>query len=169
MSQQGEVLELVPPDQIHNKLERFNFDGKHNPEKIAVDLIVTMLKFNGMGISANQVGLPHRVFVMNTSPQMMVCFNPKIVDTSEEQVVLDEGCLSYPGLFVKIRRPKHVRVRFQTPNGEMTTQKYTGMTARVFQHEMDHMEGIDFLSRASEFHKEKALRKFRLASRKRRF
>ena len=77
------------------------------------------------------------------------------------QIVLDEGCLTYPGLYVKIKRPQHVRVRFQTPNGETLTKQFTGMTARIFQHELDHLDGIVFYNKANRYHREQAMRKWK--------
>jgi peptide deformylase len=116
----------------------------------------------GIGIAANQVGVPYRVFAMRGHPENFVCYNPKIVQPSEQQIVLEEGCLTYPGLFVKVKRPQHIRVRFQTPNGDMRTETYTGMTARIFQHELDHLDGIIFYNKASRYHRDQALRKWKL-------
>lgn len=78
---------------------------------------------------------------------------------SEEVITLEESCLSFPRLIVKIKRPRHVRVRFQSPTGETVTQQFTGMTARVFQHELDHLNGVLFYTRANRFHREKAFKK----------
>jgi peptide deformylase len=116
---------------------------------------------NGLGIAANQVGTPYRIFAMRGAPENFVCFNPKIVQYSEQTVVLEEGCLTYPGLLVKIKRSEFIRVRFQTPNGETLTKQFIGMSARVFQHEMDHLDGIVFYNRANKFHREQALRKWK--------
>jgi|ERR1019366_3719964 peptide deformylase len=116
--------------------------------QLAYDLTETMKKKNGIGLAANQVGYNYRVFVMNTYPQVFVCFNPRIVNVSDETILLEEGCLSYPNLWVKIRRSKTVKVRFTLPNGETVTHTFDGLTARVFQHELDHLNGIIFYSRA---------------------
>ncbi len=121
-----------------------------------------MMELNGLGISANQLGLPYRVFVMRTAPELTICFNPRLVDASTEQVVLlEEGCLSYPGLHVKIKRPAHIKVRYQTVTGDTVTDKFTGLTARVFLHELDHMNGVDFISRAGPMAKDLAMRKWK--------
>jgi peptide deformylase len=120
-----------------------------------------MYEYNGLGLAANQVGEPYRIFAMRGQPENFVCFNPKIVQPSEMEVVLEEGCLTYPGLLVKIKRPQHIRVRFQMPNGETVTKQFTGMTARVFQHEMDHLDGIVFFNRANRYHKELAFKKWK--------
>jgi peptide deformylase len=85
-------------------------------------------------------------------------FNPMIVDYSEETVVYEEGCVSYPGIFLKIKRPRSVRVRYRNWEGEANTIRFDGYTARVFQHEYDHLNGITFHSRASRYHLEQARR-----------
>lgn len=92
---------------------------------------------------------------------MLVCFNPRIVDVSPEEVYHEEGCLTFPGLFIKIKRPVHIKVRFQYPNGETVTEKFTGITARIFQHELDHLDGILFQMRANKIHLEQAENKLR--------
>jgi peptide deformylase len=120
-----------------------------------------MYENNGIGIAANQVGVPYRVFAMRGQPQNFVCFNPRVVQPSAEEIILEEGCLSFPGLIVKVKRPRHVRVRFQTPNGDTRTETFIGMTARVFQHEMDHLEGKLYFSRSSRYHREIAMKKWK--------
>lgn len=154
------ILNLVKDSDpiLKQVMENFNFlSPPTDPIQLAKDLAETMIDNKGIGLSANQVGLPYRVFVITGSP-IQACFNPKIVDTSTEMVYLEEGCLSYPGLVVKIKRPRMIRVRFTMPNGETKTEKFDGMTARIFQHELDHLNGIVHISRANLYHKEKALK-----------
>ena len=142
--------------------EDFDFkDPPFDPVEFAQTLVKFMYESNGLGIAANQVGVPYRIFAMRAHPENFVCYNPKIVQPSEKTIVLEEGCLSYPGLVVKVKRPEFVRVRFQTPNGETLTKQFVGMTARVFQHEYDHLEGERFFDKANRFHREKALSKWR--------
>jgi peptide deformylase len=120
-----------------------------------------MYESNGIGLAANQVGVPYRAFAMRGAPENFVCFNPKVVQPSETLISLEEGCLTFPGLLVKIKRPQHIRVRFQTPNGDTLTKQFTGMTARIFQHELDHLDGIVFYNRANRVHRDTALEKWR--------
>lgn len=152
------ILELVASTHpiLKQKIEPFDFTSEVDPIELAANLGDTMLANNGLGLAANQVGLPYRVFVMRTADLPIVCYNPKIVDVSTETVLLEEGCLSHPNLFVKIKRPKKIKVRFTEPNGQTTTQIYDGMTARVFQHELDHLDGICHLQRANKYHLEQA-------------
>jgi peptide deformylase len=152
-----------PPHEIYNlisnksellrqKIETFDFeDPPIDPIYLGNSLLATMRLHEGMGLSANQCGLPYRVFVMRNESDPII-FNPKIVDISDEDILLDEGCLSYPFLFIPIKRPKTIKVRFANVLGDIKTQKYTGITARCFLHEFDHLEGINFMNRASKFH-----------------
>lgn len=154
-------LELVPSDSaiLRTHLEPFNFSNPPvNPQELAAALTQIMLDENGLGISANQVGLPYRVFIMAANPPLAI-FNPRIVDETTEQVLLDEGCLSFPNLFVKIKRAKSIKVRFQDFDGVVHTEKFTGMTARIFQHELDHLNGIVYTKHAHPIHLQRAMNK----------
>jgi peptide deformylase len=125
------------------------------------ELVKFMYENNGIGIAANQVGVPYRIFAMRGAPENFVCINPKIVSFSNEEIILEEGCLTYNGLYVKIKRPRHIRVRFNTPNGEVMTRQFTGISARIFQHELDHLDGVIFYNKANRVHRDKALEKWR--------
>jgi peptide deformylase len=141
-------------------IPEFDFtNSPDNPNDIALELMTIMNENNGIGLAANQIGKLHRVFVMRGHPENFVCFNPRIVHMEEEQIVLEEGCLSYPNLLIKIKRPKQIRVRFQTPSGTIVTKVFDGLTARVFQHELDHLNGILFHKRANRIHREQAFKK----------
>jgi len=126
-----------------------------DPLQLYTDLAETMRDNEGMGLSANQIGVRTRAFVMR-GEEILGIFNPRVVDESSEMVTLEEGCLSYPNLFVKIKRPKSIKVRFTTPDGETSTKTFTGMTARVFLHELDHLDGVVHTSRANRFHLDQA-------------
>jgi len=158
-------MDLVRPlvdknnDILYQKTERFDFTNPPiDPSELAHILAQTMIVNNGIGLAAPQVGLPYRSFVMGGNP-IFCCFNPVIVDTSSEQIYLEEGCLTFPGLIVKVKRPKMIRARYTEPNGQTVTKKFIGMTARVFQHELDHLNGILFTQRANSYHLEKAKKK----------
>lgn len=155
------ILELVDCTEpiLKQELEQFNFSKPPvNPLDLVTDLVETMLHHNGIGLSANQCGLPYRVFVM-LGLEIIPCFNPRIVDMSKETIVLEEGCLSYPGIFTKVKRPRRIKVRYADPTGSVVTQTFDGMTARVFQHELDHLDGINYQQRANRYHLEQALKK----------
>jgi peptide deformylase len=162
------IYNLVPCDHpiLHSEVEKFDFDNPPiDPIELSNNLIETMAHYRGLGLSANQCGLPYRVFVM-WSEVPLACFNPRIIDESTEQVQLEEGCLSYPQLLLPIKRAKIIKVRFQDHTGEVRTDKFIGMTARCYQHELDHLNGVDYTRRASSFHLSRGLRKQKVLLRK---
>lgn len=147
-------------DMLRAKMPEFSFQTPpEDPIELTQTLIKTMKAGNGIGLAANQIGKQYRVFVMQTDPPM-VCFNPRVTWYSDETVVLDEGCLSFPGVTVKIKRPQHIRVRFQDPYGNVVVKKFTGLAARVFLHELDHLDGVEHFTRANEMHRERFKRKW---------
>jgi peptide deformylase len=157
------ILNLVNKNDpiLKTELEHFDFSNPPtDPIELAHDLAQTMIDRKGIGLAANQVGLPYRVFVIS-GEQILACFNPRIVDYSSEQVYMIEGCLSHPGLAIKVKRPSTIKVRYTQPNGETKTEKFQGLTARVFQHELDHLNGIVHINRASLIHKEQAFKQQR--------
>ena len=122
-----------------------------------------MIEEKGVGLAAPQIGIMARVFVIGnpSDPASIIgVFNPLITNYDEDTVVYEEGCVSYPGLFIKIKRPRGIRVRYRGWNGEADTVRYEGYTARVFQHEYDHLNGITYQTRANRYHLEQA-RKFK--------
>lgn len=126
---------------LTTKLPTFDFsEPAIDPVELAHILVREMNSKNGYGLSANQIGLPYRAFAMRGSPNL-VCINPRIVWSSDETNEMEEGCLSFPNLIFKARRKNAIRVRFATPNGQVITRDFNGLTSRIFQHEMDHMEG----------------------------
>ena len=108
-------------------------------------LKMTMKQFNGLGLSANQCGVFERVFVIGSEHFQFACINPKIIDQSAEMIKDNEGCLSYPALYLKIERPSWIMASFYNENGEKVDMKMEGLTARCFQHELDHMNGVRFV------------------------
>ena len=156
------ILDLVKQDDpiLKQKCEPFDFDNPQvDPEKLARDLKESIIHHKGIGLSACQVGLPYRVFVVgdpNDPDNIKVFFNPRIVDTSDENVLIEEGCLSFPGLFMKVKRPVNCRIRFADPRGVIDTQVYDDIPARAILHEYDHMDGILFHHRANPYHREQA-------------
>ena len=166
------VYALVEPTAsiLKEPTERFNFDNPQvDPEQLAQQLAETMILHNGVGLAAPQVGLPLSVFVVgnpNDRETIMAMFNPNVVDAMGEDTYLEEGCLTFPGLYIKIKRPQQVRVRFTDMNGETTTTKYTGMTARAIQHEYDHLQGVLFKQKANPIHRDRAMRKYKQLQRR---
>jgi peptide deformylase len=118
-----------------------------------------MIENKGVGLSAPQLGIMARVFVIgnpSSIQDIIGVFNPFITNYDEETVVYEEGSLTYPGLFVKIKRPRGIRVRYRGWDGVGDAVRYEGYTSRVFQQQYDHLNGITFQERANRFHLEQA-------------
>ena len=158
------IYDLVKPNNeiLRVAAQEFNFqDPPLDPLELASDLKESMIEHRGLGLSACQIGLPWKVFVAgdpNDPDNIKVFFNPKIVSSSENIVLMEEGCLSYPGLFIKVKRPDSIRIRYARSSGDITTDVFDGVPARVVQHEYDHMSGVIFKTRATKFHYEQAVR-----------
>jgi peptide deformylase len=146
----------------------FDFqDPLVDPKELAQKLHFHMIRNDGLGISACQIGIPLRAFAMRIEQDTpFVLFNPRIVNVSEKEIPMKEGCLSFPLLFLNVKRPDAVRLRYQTETGETVTNQFIGMTARIALHEMDHMDGVVFTSRASQYETQRALRKRMILKRK---
>jgi len=127
--------------------------------RLANDLIAAMWREGGIGLAANQVGVRARLFTVRSSPNL-ACFNPRIIDQSREEIELEEGCLTYPGVVVKVKRPKVVKVRFQTPTGQTSNMTLDGIGSRIFQHELDHLNGLSLLSRLTRLSRDVAQRRW---------
>ena len=113
-----------------------------------------MIKYGGIGLTCNQIGLPFNMFVMGGHSKIengkkYTCINPKIVSASEEQILFKEGCLTFPFLFLAIKRPKTVVVQYETVEGGEVEETLDGMFSRIYQHEYDHTLGRVFTERVS--------------------
>ena len=143
----------------------FDFDNPpEDPKEIASKMAETMDKFGGLGLSANQCGLPYRMFVMRTMREgdeeatIESYFNPELVRVSQETDMMKEGCLSFPDIYLMIRRSKTIELKYQDASGESHQIMLERLGARCVQHEMDHLNGIIFLQRASRLKIERALK-----------
>ena len=144
------LKKLIPSNDklLHEKIVKCSYNLDRG--KLSYTLTENMFHHNGVGLSANQIGIKERAFVMISdmeSQDTLTCFNPKIVKESKEMVTMEEGCLSYPEVFLDIARPETVVVKYEDEGKELHKIKLTGFIARIFQHEYDHMEGIDFTER----------------------
>ena len=144
------IRELVKPEHqlFHHRIQSCSYNlDRHHLSKILID---NMIHHNGIGISANQIGIWERAFAMIRDlehQEVMVCFNPRIIKSYTEEVEMEEGCLSYPDLFLKVKRPDRIVVKYEDVDKKTHKVKLSGLASRVFQHEYDHMEGIDFTQR----------------------
>ena len=142
------------PDPIlRQRMPEFDFENPSvDPVKLEKDMLDLMYEYDGIGLAANQVGIPVRMFVMGhrESPEPgMAFFNPEVVANTEDIADLEEGCLSFPGIFVKIKRPKAIKARWQNSLGEVKEANLEGYECKCFLHELDHLEGIVFQDRVS--------------------
>ena len=120
--------------------------------KLIVDMVQTMKEGQGIGLAAPQVGVSKRVIIVQTDLEgrrILALVNPKIIKKSQEKEMDEEGCLSFPGIFLEIKRAKEVEVEGLDIKGEKIKLKAKGLLARVFQHEIDHLDGILFIDRIS--------------------
>ena len=141
---------LVPENDpiLKEVLPEFDFTNPPvNPNEFASTLVDTCKKYEGYGLSANQCGFRHRVFVVGAGDDYVAFFNPKILETKGE-VHMMEGCLSFPMLGLHITRPAELVIQYQDFNGEIKSGHYIGMTARCILHELDHLNGIVYTSKA---------------------
>jgi peptide deformylase len=151
-------LVKAPDVMLETAVQRFDLGNIH-PAPIVLDMIDLMEKEGGMGLSANQVGFNGQIFVMKTylnkqfgSPIAVI--NPIIKGLSKEIEEGVEGCLSHPGLLLKVKRPISCLVEFETltddgKNVIHVEAKFDDIDARIFLHEYDHLHGIQFIDRVS--------------------
>ena len=139
--------------------EIFDFENpREDPKEIEKNMSEAMDKFGGIGLSANQVGLPYRMFVMRTQDGTQAFFNPELTKVSQETDLLKEGCLSFPDIYLMIKRSKVVEMKYQDAEGKEHITTLEGIGSRCVQHEIDHLNGILFLQRASTLKLERALK-----------
>ena len=163
------IYTLLEPEHplLLTKLPEITADTEPEDRKeLLANMVESMKHYGGIGLSANQCGIPIRMFVFGDNENYIPCFNPKILEYGGPEMPIEEGCLTYPGLFVKIYRPEWIVAQWEDENRELHKENFTELQSRVFQHEYDHMEGIDFQSRAGRISLSIAKRKVKRAQRK---
>ena len=134
------IKELVEPEHqlFHHRIQSCSYNlDRHHLSRVLID---NMIHHNGIGISANQIGIWERAFAMVRdieNNEVMVCFNPRIIKSYSEEIEMEEGCLSYPELFLKIKRPDKIVVKYEDEDKKLHKIKLEGLASRVFQHEYD--------------------------------
>ena len=155
-----EVIKLPHPTlrRKAHKVNKFNADL----QQLIEDMIETMRDEPGVGLAAPQVNISQRLIVVeypeddsvpNTKPKVFVFANPELTQVSDEKVKGIEGCLSVPNLYGEVERSQSVTVCGQNRHGKKVTVKANGWLARIFQHEIDHLNGILFADRADVLYK----------------
>ena len=151
----NEILEREVKDV---DLENLEFD----PVELKKEMVEFMIANNGIGLSANQIGLDAKVFVMGDSVEnSTMCINPTVLQYTSDTQDDIEGCLSFPNIFVKIKRPKEILARYWNENLEECTVKIEGYSAKCYLHEMEHLLGITMKDRASKLKWDMATKKAR--------
>ena len=165
------IYTLLPPNdpRVLSSVAEFNIEIFKDEEKIELkefvdNMFETMKKYGGIGLSANQVGKPYRMFIMGDHPSISkgkkwVCINPKITNVTKDLIRYKEGCLTFPFLFLDIERPQDITVEYLDENLEKKEEHMTCIVARCYQHEFDHMQGIVFTEHVSKLKLEMALKK----------
>jgi len=142
------ILKMRMPD--------FNFvNPPIDPKSLSIRLLRTLKHYNGLGLSANQCALPFRVFVMMPD---IVCFNPRIIEKGSD-AIKPEGCLSFPGMTLKVSRPTYIIAEYEDANGTTFQKRFEGMTAQCYMHELDHMNGVRFIEKISQLKLQMARKK----------
>ena len=147
----------APDEFLEKQVKEFDFSNM-DPAEISKNMIDTMHKYKGIGLAANQVGVDAQIFVMGEKDPMTV-INPIITEVGTEKVEMEEGCLSFPGLYMKVSRPSVVSVQYLDIEQKECIIKLEGFHARVFLHEYDHLQGITFDQRVSKLRLEMAKKK----------
>ncbi len=133
-------------------------------DKKLLSLINEMFKImeeaHGVGLAAPQIGHPLRLVVIQFEDNRYVLVNPEIIDKSKEQEEFEEGCLSFPGVSVNIKRPSRVKVAYHDEKGKRSILEANGLLSRIVQHEIDHINGVLIIDRANKRERLEALEKF---------
>jgi peptide deformylase len=159
-------FKLGPHQSLIQRSEDWNFLIDQNAERLEKSMIDFMIDANGIGLAANQIGIVKRVFVMGSNnipgfPAPFAVFNPRIVEASTEMITDQEGCLSYPGLFLTVKRPSWIVAEYQNAKGDTIEARFDGYLSKCFQHELDHLDGICFVDKVSPLKLNLAMKKLR--------
>ena len=130
--------------------EAWDFEKDGDPTELVKEMFATLVDHGGVGLAAPQCGVMKNIFVMGNFKKMTACINPAVVSTSGDSVVDGEGCLSFPSLWLKVKRPTEVNVQYQNIEGETVQEELSGLEARVFLHEFDHLLGVTFDNRVGD-------------------
>lgn len=160
------TFKLGPHQTLVEQSTPWDFEKDGDAKQLEKDMIDFMLSNNGIGLAANQIGIAKRVFVMGSNniegfPAPFAVFNPVIKETSEELVLDKEGCLSYPGLWLTVKRPAWCIAEYQDRDGNFNEIKVDGYLAKCFQHEYDHLNGVCFVDKVSAMKLNLAMKKIR--------
>lgn len=138
-----------------------------DPElQIHIDnMIKIMCDNDGVGLAANQVDKHHRMFVAEIGGDIQAFINPEITEFGKDIMISTEGCLSFPGMIAKLRcRSRHIQVKYYDRHGQLHEHKLSNLESAIYQHELDHLNGITILNRMSSLQRQIQLKKYRKES-----
>lgn len=130
-------------------------------QKFIEEMYSAMETFGGIGLSAIQLGIAKSIFVLSINGERQTVINPCILETSDEFSYENEGCLSIPQVWTRVRRPETIKVEFFNEKGEKQTKEYKGIWSRAFQHEYDHLCGLTFFDRINKYQAQTVLKKYK--------
>jgi peptide deformylase len=145
-------LELLKENdpQLLEVSEPWDFEVDGDPTELVTEMAKFMTDNGGVGLAAPQVGIKKRIFIMGNFTKLVACINPTIVSLSEDRALDLEGCLSFPELFMKVKRPASCLVQYYNTDGIQIERELTGLESRVFLHEFDHLIGVTFNQRVGD-------------------
>ena len=133
---------------LHKRISECSYNLDRS--KLSYTLHENMFHHGGCGLAANQIGINERAFVMILDDEFVetiTCFNPVILKSYGESIYFEEGCLSYPDDIINVKRPDIIDVMYEDEGKNKHKITLRGLPSRIFQHEYDHLEGIDFTQR----------------------
>lgn len=135
---------LLPEN--HESLRQVSTPWDYTVDGSPIELVKHMAKImfanNGIGLAAPQIGLHKRLFIMGNEHRLIACVNPEIVEGDNKNVISKEGCLSFPNLWLNVKRHDFIKVKYYDVDGVETIRDFSGLMSRVYQHERDHLDGI---------------------------
>jgi peptide deformylase len=147
---------------LKQKAENWDFKNHINAAVIESEMLETMRASNGIGLAGNQVGLLRRVFVMKLADgRELGCFNPWIMIGDNDLITGEEGCLSFPNLWLKVERHNKITAAYLDNAGKQCIIELEGIDSRCFQHELDHLDGVTFIEHVSNLKLQMARKKQR--------
>lgn len=163
---------IILPDPVLRQLSQPVETVNAEIRNLADDMLETMYDAPGIGLAAIQIGVPRQMLVIDVSKegedkQPLVFINPKVLTTSDERSVYEEGCLSIPDYYAEVERPATITVEYIDLEGKQLTAKADGLLATCLQHEIDHLNGVLFIDHISKLKREMVIRKFTKAAKTR--
>ncbi len=147
---------VTETDQVLREIaEPWDFTVDGDPSTLIKNMAKVMIENNGIGLAAPQVGVKKRIFIMGNETKLYACINPEITEGSGEVMDL-EGCLSFPNLWLNVKRHETIKVKYYNALGQEIITEFNGIMARVYQHERDHLDGVCFDTRVGKLSLEMA-------------